>query len=159
MAWTSNPIMSWRSAAGTVIKVTDHGRSPLSENIERIENRQRMADGTLRRYTVAKKRSWSCSWKNIPSDNDVAGGMKTVDGGMAGDDIENWVRDTDGIFRMILRRGSAVDMVAPNPAEGLIPYNDGNFYIVNVMVTEFDKEVTKRGRVDLWDLSITLEEV
>ena len=54
MPWTTNSIMSWRSEAGTIIRVTDHGRGPLSENIERIENRTRMADGTLRRYTVAK---------------------------------------------------------------------------------------------------------
>lgn len=161
MAWTTNPVMSWRSTTGTVIRLSDHGRSPLSENIERIENKNRMADGTLRRYTVAKKRSWSCSWDSLPSTNNApVGNLKTADGGMAGEDLENWARDNDGIFRLILRRGSAIDKAAPNPAEGLLPYQDADFYIANVMITEFDKEVVKRGRyVDLWDLSVTLEEV
>ena len=151
--------MSWVSAAGTVIKVTDHGRSALNEDYERIENKQRMADGTLRRYVVAKKRTWSCSWDLIPSSNNVALGIKTADGGMSGEDIENWVKNTDGAFRMVLRRGSAKDVATPNPAEGLLPYSDANFYICNVMVADFDKEVAKRGRVDFWNLSITLEEV
>ena len=159
MAWTTNSIMSWRSSLGTIVRLSDHNRSPLQEGIERIENKQRMADGTLRRYSVAKKRTWSVDWKSLPSSNNVVGALKTADGGMAGEDIENWHNSIDGAFRMILRRGSAKDKVTPNPAEGLLPYTDSDFYIVNVMITDFDKDVVKRGRVDLWDLSITLEEV
>lgn len=152
--------MSWRSPAGTIVKVSDHGRSALSEDWERIETKTRMADGTLRRYSVAKKRIWSCSWTNLPSTNLIANGFHTVDSGMAGEDIETWVNTVDVPFRMILRRGSARDLATPNPAEGLLPYQDANFYIVNVMITDFDKEVVKRGKLaDLWDISITLEEV
>lgn len=160
MSWTTNSVMSWRTAAGTVVRLSDHGRSPLSENWERIETKQRMADGTLRRYSVAKKRTWSCSWDNLPSSNNIVNGLHTVDGGMAGEDIETWVNTIDTPFRMILRRGSAVDLVTPNPAEGLLPYQDANFYIANVMITEWDKEVSKRGKLaDLWNVSITLEEI
>jgi len=131
----------------------------LSETIERIENKQRMADGTLRRYSIAKKRTWSCSWDLLPSSNNVVGALKTADLGLSGEEIEVWANTVDVPFRMILRRGSARDLATPNPAEGLLPYSDANFYIANVMITDFDKDIVKRGRIDLWNVSITLEEV
>lgn len=152
--WKDNAIMTW---AGT--KVTDHGRQPLSESTERFGTDKRMVDGTLRRQFVSIKRKWSVNWENIPSVNSATNGIKTVDGGMSGDDIENFYYANPGKFRMILRRGSAIDLTAPNPAESALPYEDANFYIVNVMLTDFNKEVSKRGIVDLWNVSVTLEEV
>lgn len=143
--------MFWE-LGGNLLKVTDHNRSALSEEIERIENKRRMADGTLRRYSVAKKRTWSCSWDMLPSTNNVTGGLKTADGGLAGEDIERIHDTVNAPFKMVLRRGSAKGQIVPAAS------ND-NFYIVNVMISDFSKEVVKRGRVDLWNVSITLEEV
>lgn len=156
--WKDNALMFWMDGA-TLVKVSDHGRSPMSENVERIENKTRMADGTLRRYSVAKKRSWSCSWDNLPSTNAVVGGLKTVDGGLAGRDLESFHNRIDGSFRMVLRRGSAKDRALPVVADSALPYSDDYFYIVKVMITDFSKDVTKRGKVDLWNVDITLEEV
>lgn len=158
MAWTDNSIMFWQDAGGTYRKISDHNRSSLSESTERIENKQRMADGTLRRYSVAKKRTWSCDWTNLPSTNSKAAGLKTADGGWAGEDIEAFHNITNSAFRMILRRGSADGKTVPVPADSALPYRDDDFYIVKVMISDFSKEVVKRGLVDLWDLSITLEE-
>lgn len=146
--------MSW---AG--IKVTDHGRGPLSENVERIGVDKRMADGTLRRQFIGLKRKWSAQWENLPSTNSVSNGFQTADGGMAGEDIERFYFETPGKFRMVLRRGSAIDLPVPNVAESALPYEDDNFYIVNVMLTDFNKEVRKRGTVDLWNAGVSLEEV
>lgn len=152
--WTTNLIMEWN---GT--KVADHGRAPLSQNTERIGIDKRMADGTLRRQHVAVKKSWQTSWENLPSTNSKPNGMKTAGGGMAGEDIEEFYYNTPGKFRLVLRRGSAIDKVTPNPSEAALPYEDDDFYICNVMLTEFSKEIRKRGVVDLWSVSITLEEV
>lgn len=152
--WKDNAIMTWDGQ-----KVTDHGRGPLSENTERLGSDKRMGDGTLRRQHVGIKRQWSVQWDALPSTNSVANGYKTVDGGMAGEDIENFYLTTNGKFRMILRRGSAINKAAPNPDESILPYEDADFYIVNVMLTEFSKEVKKRGPVDFWSVSVTLEEV
>lgn len=143
MSWKDNSIMFWNDGT-TFRKVTDHGRSPLSVDVERLERMQQMVNGTRRRYTVAKKRTWSCSWENLPSTNSRsgAGGMATVDGGFSGEQIEEFHNTTDGAFQMQLRRG------------------DGTVETVTVMITEFSKEVVKRGpRVDLWNMSITLQEV
>lgn len=152
--WKDNAIMFWAST-----KVSDHGRSPLSMTSERIGNDVRTANGTLRRHHVAKKRSWSVSWEMIPSTNAV-GGLNTVDDGMSGEEIEEFYNDNDGSFRLILRRGSAVDTAAPTPAESALPYEDADFYICNVMFKSFSKETVKRGPVtDYWSIDVTLEEV
>jgi len=140
MVWTDNAAMFWFDGT-TYRKVTDHNRAELSVAVERIENSQRMVNGTLRRYTVAKKRTWSTSWDMLPSTNSKVNGLKTVDGGWAGEDIEAFHNSTNGAFQMQLRRG------------------DGTVETVTVMITDFSKDIAKRGIVDFWNLSITLEEV
>lgn len=159
MSWKNNPIMTWK-IGNTIYKVSDHNRSSLKEDVDRIENKTRMADGTLRRYVVAKKRTWSCSWENLPSRN-VEGGLKTADGHMTGEQLQEIARTQDGPFRLILRNGSARGVLAePNPSDTALPYSDDNFYVVNVMISDFSKEVVKRGvKTDLWNVDISLEEV
>ena len=138
--------------------VTDHGRGPLSETTTRIGFDKRMANGTMRRHNVALKRTWSCSWENVPS-KASATGMKTADGNMYGEDMENFHHSTPGKFRMVLRKGTAIDKAVPTVSELQLPYEDDNFYIANVMFTSFSKETLKRGTADLLNISITLEEV
>lgn len=140
MSWQENAIMRWHDGS-EFHKITDHNRSPLDISYERIENKQRMANGALRRYVVAKKRTYSVSWDMLPSSNDTLKGLKTVDGGWAGKDIESFHYATDEEFLMQLRGG------------------DGQQEEVVVMISDFSKTVVKRGAVDLWNLSITLEEV
>lgn len=144
--WRDNTIMLWNDN-GSWVKITDHNRAPLSETIERLENKQRMVDGTLRRYVVGKKRSWSCSWANLPSTNSKVSGLTTADGGWAGEDMENFHNRTDGPFQIQFRRGDGTVVPAANEPPIL------------VMISDYSKEVVKRGLVDLWNLDFTLEEV
>lgn len=153
-SWKDNPIMTWN---GT--KVTDHGRKTLTQDVEFIGNDKRMADGTLRRQFIARKKKWNVSWEMVPSSNNIAGSLKTADGGMSGEQIEEFYFANQGKFRMILRRGSAMSLSDPSPAESAIPFEDSNFYVANVMFTEFSKEVVKRGKIDFWNINVTLEEV
>lgn len=143
--WKTNPIMEWSTDGTTWNQITDHGRDPLQVSIERIENAQRMADGTLRRYVVAKKHTFTCSWSNIPS---VAG--THLANGQPGSYIENWHDTVNGPFYMRLRAGSDRDTT----------FTGLNGIVYTVMVTDFSKEVAKRGfTYDMWNLDITLEEV
>lgn len=152
--WMDNTIMTWDG-----IKVTDHGRGSLSESPERIGIDKRMADGTLRRQHIVVKRKWSVSWENLPSTNKSPRGMKTADGGMAGEDIERFYFNSPGKVRMVLRRGSAIGLPLPVVSDTLLPYEDDNFYIADIMFTEYTKEVIKRGYSDLWNVSVSMEEV
>lgn len=160
MSWQENAIMYWHSGTAFV-RVTDHNRTPLSIDYERIERKQRMADGTLRRHTIAKKRTWSASWTMLPSRNvgiDSGGNpnpdiLGTVDEGLSGEEIEAFYYTHDGAFQMQLRKGYTEFYLAPPnlpiPTETVL-----------VMIADFTKEVVKRGpNVDFWDLTISLEEV
>lgn len=141
MTWSDNTAMFWYDGT-SFQKITDHNRQPLSVSVERIEKKSRMVGGTLRRYTAAKKRTWSASWEMLPSKNGVSGSMSTVDGGWAGIDIEAFHNSENDSFQMQLRKG------------------DGTVETVTVMITDFSKEIVKRGPgIDFWNLSITLEEV
>lgn len=145
MSWKDNPIMEWwddRLPVPAWVKISDHNRSPLNIDTERIENKSRMADGTLRRYVVAKKRTFSCSWDNLPSKP-----TQMLANGQAGDWMEQFHEDHDGEFLIRLREGS--DQGSETGIEEVL-----------VMISDFSKEVVKRSTAaDLWTLSITLEEV
>lgn len=55
------------ASATAFSQLTDHNRDSLNLSYEVIEKASRMADGTLRKYVVAKKRKLSTSWKELPS--------------------------------------------------------------------------------------------
>lgn len=153
MSWKDNAIMFWSTDQVTWNKISDHNRSPLDISSERFGRENRMANATLRRYTVAKKRTFSVSWNMFPSKITPSYGGKTglgtVDGGWAGEDIENFYNTVDGRFYMKLRKGTDEAKAA----------NDGTLEVVSVMFTDFSKAIEKRGIVDLWSLDVTLEEV
>lgn len=145
--------MFWSTDGSTWNKITDHNRGPLQVSVERFENKNRMVDGTLRRYTAAKKRTWQASWTNLPAKRNTSYGGKTaittVDNGWAGEEIETFHNANNGAFFMKLRKGQDEAKAA----------NDGTIETVTVMISDFSKTIDKRGVVDLWSLDITLEEV
>lgn len=150
MSWVDNAAMFWSLDGTTWNKVSDHNRDVISMSVERIETKNRMANGTMRKYTVAKKRTWSTTWNNIPSRNDIPNSFTTADGGFAGRDIENWHNTVDGPFYLMLRTGQ--DKNTDNS-----DIDDGQIF--TVMISDFSKDVNKRGTIDLWNISISLEEV
>lgn len=116
--------------------ITEHKRSPVSVEVDRIETSNRMANGTLRKWVVADKRTFQVSWETLPALT-----AKTVDGKWGGIDIETFYNSTPGAFTLTLTN-----------THGVQTYT--------VVFTDFSKEIVKRvGTSDWWDLSITLEEV
>lgn len=53
--------------SGGKLTLSDHSRSALSISYEIIENSQRMANGTMRKSIISKKKSFSCSWEMLPT--------------------------------------------------------------------------------------------
>lgn len=146
VAWTTNPIMEWSVDGGTNwTKISDHGRAPLSVSVTRIEKSQRMADGTMRRYVVAKKRTWSVSWENLPDKT-----TSFLSNGQWGKWMEDFYNANNGAFLMRLRAGS--------DRGATLTGTNGEVY--TVMLTDFSKEISKRGPAfDLWNIDMTIEEV
>ena len=121
-------------------KLSDHNRSPLQVTPEDLNNRERMANGTLRGYTVALKNTWTCSWEDLPSKAHSEQGP--VDGGLSGEQLDAYYRNNRKPVELVIKDGA------------------GTSKTYRAIITDFDYSVKKRGStVDWWDVSITLEEV
>lgn len=131
MTFTRPRLMRWNGNA-----VTDHNRQQLSIDVERIEKKQRMANGIMRKYIVADKRTFQTSWNMLPKLT-----AQTVDGYWGADAIETFYNTVTGSFSLEISDGDT----------------EVNTY--NVMFSDFSRNVVKRGSVDYWEISVSMEEV
>ena len=153
--------------------LSDHNRGELNFTPTRIEQRQRTINGRMRSYHIADKLTMSVSWNNLPSrgyyqnagfDADGespyknATGEFTSDGGAGGVELLNWYETHTGPFWMFLAYDKYSNFGDDNAAFGhLAQYNQ----IIQVYIADFSYSVVKRGGAnhDLWNISVTLEEV
>lgn len=162
--------------------ISDHNRDSLDISIERIEQKKRMANGTMRSYHIADKLTISTSWSMLPSRGfkvnpkfnqttgepivlqagDVAyypdkAEMYTVDGGAGGGEMLDWYENHTGPFWVMLSydkyNNFGTDAAARNH---LAEYSQA----IQMYITNFSYTVVKRGgtNFDLWDVTVTLEE-
>lgn len=172
------------------IILSDHNRDAIDVSTERIEQRKRMINGTMRSYYTADKMTISTSWSNLPSrgfsfraDFDPATGIApsertintiptlvtkyTVDGGAGGAEMLKWYQDHKGPFWVFLSYDKYTNFgVDDNAHLHLAQYSQ----IVKMYITSFQYNVIKRGGpgvssgsnfggYDMWNVSVTLEEV
>lgn len=153
--------------------LSDHNRSELSFSPQRIEQRQRMINGNMRSYHIADKLNISWNWSNLPSrayadpayfDSVGSSGMDntilsyTVDGGAGGVELLDWYETHQGPFWMFLAYDKYSNFGKDSESMmHLVEYNQ----IIQVYFSNFTYDVAKRGRSnhDLWNISVTLEEV
>lgn len=155
MNWKTNPIMEWSVDGGTTwIKVTDHGRAELNSDVEPIETKQRMVNGTMRKYVVAKKRTFSWTWSNLPDKSTTF----LANGTTHGKWLEAFYNSQDGPFLMRMREGSDQDAVTLTRNGNEDATDTERTFLV--MFSEFSKDVVKRGKAfDLWNVNMAVEEV
>lgn len=154
------------------IILSDHNRNELSFNTQRIENRQRMVNGTMRSYHVADKLQMSVAWNMLPSrayNKDAVFNSSTglptasdledytVDGGAGGVELLKWYEDHPGPFWMLLAYDKYSTFDGNDKYDFLGQYNQ----IIQVYFSSFEYSVIKRGgtNFDFWDISLSLEEV
>jgi hypothetical protein len=156
------------------IILSDHNRGDMSFTPQRIEQRQRTINGRMRSYHIADKMQMSVSWTLLPSRSfyqnaefDPATGISpyqnnlqefTADGGAGGVEILDWYNLHPGPFWMYLAYDNYSNFGDDNAAFGnLNKYNE----IMQVYFSDFNYSVVKRGgnNFDLWNISVTLEEV
>lgn len=192
--------------------LSDHNRAALEMSTERIEQRQRMANGTMRSYHIADKLTISTSWSMLPSrsfknypnfnnvdtnpdagidntgdptllitsksvdrDNDPAtpntsanisayGSLYekdqqyTADGGAGGGEMLDWYENHTGPFWVLLSYDKYNNFGTNNAARArLSEYSQA----LQMYISSFTYSVVKRGgdNFDMWDVSVTLEEV
>lgn len=161
------------------IILSDHNRSEISFNPQRIEKRERTINGRMRSYHIADKMQISFSWSRLPSrgysqvanfdDTDGTSPYKsnnsqefTVDGGAGGAAILDWYNNHTGPFWMYLAYDNYPNFkvngeIVDSSFNHLAKYNE----IIQVYFSDFSYSVEKRGgnNFDLWNISVTLEEV
>lgn len=116
--------------------ISDHNRTELAIAVERIETSQRMANGTMRKYYVADKRTFSTSWDMLPNR-----AIYTVDGLWGADDMEDFYKLRTGAFHLELTYANAT-------TEDIV-----------VMFSEFSMSLQKRGKYDFYSVSVSMVEV
>jgi hypothetical protein len=153
--------------------LSDDNRGELQFNPTRIEQRQRTINGRMRSYHIADKLTMSVSWNNLPSrayselaDFNSTGsspsknttGEFTSDGGAGGVELLDWYENHQGPFWMFLAYDKYKNFGTNDASfNNLGKYNQ----IIQVYFADFNYSVVKRGGTnhDLWNISVTLEEV
>jgi len=153
--------------------LSDHNRGELNFTPTRIEQRQRTINGRMRSYHIADKLTMSVSWNNLPSrsysqdagflatglspDKNTTGEF-TTDGGAGGVELLDWYENHTGPFWMFLAYDKYSNFGKTDADYAhLAQYNQ----IIQVYIADFNYSVVKRGgsNHDLWNISVTLEEV
>jgi len=132
-------------------RVSEHNRSEFNIGTIRIEQQQRMANGTLRKYHVADKKSFNVSWLMLPSFRN-----ETADGGWAAEDLKAFYESSAG-------KGSFDIKINPGPfSTTLVEDSSGSlvdYYTYTVVFTSCDFVIVKRGLQTYWNVSISMEQV
>lgn len=156
------------------IVLSDHNRAPISISTTRYENRQRMVNAQLRSFYINEKATIQLSWDRLPSrayatnpDFNQSTGLSdltkttneyTVDGGAGGAELLAWYKTHRVPFWVYL----SYDNFAVNGYEDSDYGKLANYtQFLYMYITDFNYTIEKRGsnNFDMWNISITLEEV
>lgn len=169
------------SSTDRFIILSDHNRQDINIQPQRIEQRTRMANGTMRSYHIADKLVLSTSWTMLPSRSfagrpnfdqstgvsdfsiasqspNAAENQYTVDGGAGGNELLNWYQNHTGPFWVFLSYDKYINFGSDTAAYGnLAEYNQ----VIKMYISSFDYSIVKRGATnfDMWNINVTLEEV
>lgn len=139
LATPSITTLNWR-------ELSDHNRSEMEIGNNRIEDTQRMANGTLRKFFVKDKKTFSVSWSMLPSYR-----AQTVDGKWGAEDLREFYKSSLGqsTFRIKLNfaKAGTKQYDTASEEEYVVSFTSCNFVLV------------KRGVNAFWNVSLSMEEV
>lgn len=126
-------------------RVSEHNRSDLSINTNRIKQSTRMANGTLREFIIADKKTFSTSWSMLPSYRN-----ETVDGAWGAEDLKTFYESLAGqtSFRIKINTSQSASLAESSTSN-----------IYTVIFNGFDCSLIKRGIQPYWSVNLTLEQV
>lgn len=131
-------------------RVTEHNRGEFAERTLRIEQSQRMSNGTLRKYVVADKKQWDVSWSMLPSYRN-----ETVDGGWSAEDLKTFYESEAGSGSFRIKINTSHSPLVIEDSSGTI--DDINTY--TVVFTSCDFTLIKRGIQPFWNVKLSMEQV
>ena len=127
-------------------ELSDHNRSEMDVGNNRIEDTQRMANGTLRKFFVKDKKTFSVSWSMLPAYR-----TQTADGKWGAEDLREFYKSSLGqsTFKMRLNFAKA----------GAKQYDTAAEEEYTVSFTACNFVLVKRGVNAFWNVSLSMEEV
>lgn len=155
--------------------LSDDNRQPLSIMPNRIETRERMANGRMRSYHIADKLNINTSWDMLPSrsyafnpDFNVEGKSPyqknnslefTTDGGAGGVELLDWYNKYTGSFWVYLSYDKYTNFGGSGDDDRFSNLNKYS-QVLEVFFDSFDYSVERRGgsNYDFWNISVSLEE-
>ena len=176
MSYALNAGIEIQGSDGVWYQITDDNRQPIKIAYEIIEKNNRMAEGTLRRYVVARKHKINSSWQNVWSKTSMSS-----DGGKAAAWLKSFYEAN--VFTPVNVRltVASVNTQNMNTTSGYVPteivntpyaYSAGDTYIpsyvanssgnmtYNVFITAFDYEIVNRNKdFDLVNVNIEFTEI
>jgi hypothetical protein len=130
--------LGWRN-------ITEHNRSEFAVDSMRIEQTQRMSNGTLRKFHIADKKRFGLSWSMLPTYRTL-----TVDGYWGAEDLRTFYASDEGKGTFRIRVNFAKDGTNQSSSgyeEYTVSFTDCSFVVV------------KRGIQAHWNVSMMMEEV
>lgn len=134
----------WINYGGVYYKTSEHNRSEFTMSPMRIEQTKRMSNGTLRKFHIADKKSFSVSWSMLPAYSTL-----TVDNGWGAEDLRAFYGSTDGKGTFNIKVNLAKDGTDQSSA-GYEEYT--------VSITNASFVAVKRGLQTHWSVSLSMEE-
>jgi hypothetical protein len=135
----------WIKSGGTYYKVSEHNRSEFTISPQRIEKVQRMSNGTLRKFWVADKKTFSLSWDMLPYTTAL-----TVDGGWGAKDLRDFYYSATG---------QGTFDIKVNLATNGTDQSSSGFEEYTVSIVDASFTVLKRGIEPHWSVSLSMEQV
>ena len=130
-------------------KLTDHNRDPISVSTELIETQARMANGKMRKYIVAQKKTISVSWSYVPSKT-----SETVDKNYSAAWLESFYKSNVGSPIYLKVVASELD------SSGSFVTAQNGSEVYTVFMDNFSKTIINRTKVsDYVSMSIDFTEV
>lgn len=127
-------------------KLTEHNRSQITLDNNRIEKTQRMSNGTLRKLFVADKKTFSTSWTMLPSYSTM-----TVDGGWGAEDLRSFYYGAKGQQTFKLR----ISYNGTRTEDFIVSFQTCNFTVVKRNVKAKSSDTPQ----EFWDVSLAMEQV
>jgi hypothetical protein len=150
--------------------LTDHNRQPIQYAPQRIEQVQRMANGTMRKFVVANKAVYDTSWQAVPSASQTISSQSgvyfmpyqpTVDGKLGAAFMKAFY-DANVLRPIWLKLTYAIDNATGTghvPSQLANPTTD-NHQILKVFMTDFRYTINKRFTlIDYVDVTMQFTEV
>jgi len=162
------------AAPSVFYPLTDHNRQPITMDNEVIEKVNRMADGTMRKFVVARKRKVNVSWSQLvsgtekpyypvkgstPASSAWGGTTMTADGYKGGAWIKSFYEQN--VFTPIkLRVTHSGDDYTQNAASAFYPSPNTAGETFDCYITSFSYDIIKRYTLtDLVDIKMEFTEI